>query len=336
MHRIGRPATSLLLGVVLVSCDDLTAPHGQPAFDPPDVRPYVVGSALANLDGAGRFQLPDLAMLGIEGGVSRVRAKALAIAELESLLTSHPLAGSVPVRDALESIHGQPVDWSRVAAGASVFPLVSHLEPLPPSLPIVVRRAYGSRYAIPFFVDGIQVAELTVSALATNVLIEDGRIRREPGERGGGEFTWQGVPAEWEYGIPVTPEDAVRFTYLRTGVKVREVPVLARFAKDFAPIFSRWVVTLERAVPFTVLNDRSVITTDTVHVAPLNLEVGRHVGGPRLALRLFVAAPEQPTSETLRLPRFDHDGNVVGVATYTAPIRSSTPIRLVEVVPRGR
>ena len=334
--RIVDQRIALLLGVALVTCRDLTAPSAQAAFDPPDARPYVVGEARANLDATGRFRLPDLPALGVESGISRVTARALAVAALESFVTTPPLPGLLSVADELEAIHGRSIDWARVIPGPRVFPLMSQLAPLPDSLPILVRRSFGSHYAVPFFVDGVQVAALSVSALATNVLIEDGRIRRDPTEMGGGEFTWEGVPAPWGHGIPLAPEEAVRYVYLRTGVKVRAVPLLARFASDFGPLTHRWIIRLERPVAFTLLHDGSVVTTDTIHVAPLNIGVDRDVGGPRLALRMFVAAPEQPDSEQLQVPEFDTDGNVVGISTYLAQIGSSTPITLMEVLPFPR
>lgn len=334
--RVGRHMILLswigsVFAVLVAGCD---SPTGPDALHPADARPYVVGAALANLDAHGRFQFSDPAALDLGEGVSPERARELASAAVRDFVNSNtiPIPGATSFKEFIEARHGAPIDWERVRAGPRLFNIESHLEPLPQSVFLPLRRQFGLRYAVPFLVDDVQVAVVTVSALATNLTIENGRLRRDPTAFGGGEFSWHGAPRTWKLGVPVFPEEVVRFVFEATGAKVREVPVAARVSRLFSTgSNSRWIVVLDHSVEFVAAHNGAVLMTDTVHVAQGIVGLIDPIfSTPQL--RMYLPTPDQPTLEEFpRVPQFDGSGNRTEDLTMYFPIKPTRPTDLMLV-----
>jgi len=323
-------------GLASLSCEN---PVGPDASFPevPNVREYVVGAALENLDGQGHFQLPAPEWPGSAGLLLSDEAGQFALAYIRSYIADPgpvpPLPGAISQKQVIENWHGKPVDWERVSLGPRLaFFAESHLEPVSGSLPNALKNYLGPHFLVPLFVDGTQVAVVSIAAHATGLwLTSDGQVRKPSGGLNGNEFGTGGVPYSWPYGFPICPEEAVRFAAEKTGAMVTEVPVLVTPGNKITPVWARWIIQLDRDVLFERAIDGAQVQASTVQISsdPISLEsVSRHSFE---ALQFFIAAEEQPTEERRRLS--GKIGEVMGQSEFLAPIRPGIPVKLHLVSP---
>lgn len=298
------------VGVALVGvagCSDVLGPVILPS-PPPDVRPYVSGSALASLDEDGHFRLPEATVDGPYAIIAQEQAAAIALGVVRTWY-ANPDATTLPGMGSLiesaEEEHGGNIDWERVQLGGRpAYFAESHLEPLPDSSGNPAIRAYGPHYLVPLFVDATPVVVVGVAAYATNIYItQDGFVRRIDNLDGGNEFRVSGIPlALGGTTLPPSPETAVEFAWTETGTRVDEVPVLGVPGNRVSRTGARWRLELAHDVDFERLIDGQVVASSEVYVG-----VWCSIYDARLGLnepceehlRLFVAAAAQPLTEEI-------------------------------------
>ncbi len=289
-------------------CSDSTGPDLRPTPPPPpDVRAYVTGAALANLDAQGHFRFPYPEVDGPYAIVSPDEAVTIAAGVVRSWLANPdvivpPGAGSLA--GSAEKSHGAPIDWDAVRPGPrGAYFAESHLEPLPAHMPAFWIRAFGPHDLVPMYVDATPVIVISVAAYATNVFVDDDGWVYRRGPASGGEFRVSGVPLALDgTTMPPGPEDVVAFVYRETGTKVSELPVLGVPGNRVTQTYARWRVVLERAVIVERLLDGQRTGTDTLYVSAYPWITDAWAGLPptgRLGLRLLTAAPQQPEGDVV-------------------------------------
>ncbi len=320
----------LVVLVMGVACDDPTG-LGNSTFHVPDVRVHVVGSALANLDAEGHFQLRTPAWPGEAPIITPEKAAGFSLGFLRTYILGGEeveVPGWVSAKEAIEAQHGKPIRWEDVALGPrEVFFSESHLEPVPDTLPIFLKNHLGPFYHVPLFVRSEQVATISIAAHATGLFLDaNGRVHRPTDETAGGEFHWHGVPKAWSIGDPPSPESVVESVATATGARVSEVPYLLTARREFSRSYSVWAIRLEREVPFRREKDGSVEMASTVYMGahPLTLPPG--AAGSFEALTYHLPGGHQPLEVEVPLP----DG-----AVYRAPVRVGFPVGMEVVTPVG-
>lgn len=324
----GRGGALLLLAWVLpvAACGDPLAPD--PAVPlPPDVRPWVTGAAAAALDADGRFLLPDPVAPGPEPIIDREFAGDLALAFIRTWVANPNVVvilGGESIRESLESGHGGPVDWGSVHLDPRLaYFAETPYEPLPDSVHTGIRRHFGPKYLAPVFERGQQVASISVAAYSTDLRIDErGFVDLPPVY--GSEFIPTGIPGGLPFRVPLWPEEAVRFAAEATGARVAEIPTLVLPRSDTFPQAARWRLTLDRDVEVRTLTTGSRERTRTVYLG---------IWYRPLRVVWYLAADEQPVSQTVRYPARE-DGERV-VREIEVGIREDLPLRFVEVEPVG-
>lgn len=297
--------------VVLTSgCDsDPLRPEAVPP-PPPDVRAYVSGSALDNLDENGHFRLTPADVEGPHAMITAEQAQEIALGVIRTWYANPNVLtfpGSESLVESAERGHGASIDWQAVRPSPrSPYFAESQLEPLPLTLSNPAIRHFGPLYAVPLYVGATPVVVVGVAAYATNIMVDEkGFIRRADNLDGGGEIDVLGIPLSLKrVTVPPSPEHAVEFAALSTGEKVVEVPVLGVPGNRVTRLAARWRVRLEEAVEFERRVDGEIVVTDEIYVGIFRSIADARLGGtssispPRL--RMYVAAATQPTAEEIR------------------------------------
>jgi hypothetical protein len=125
------------------------------------------------------------------------------------------------------------------------------------------RRAYGPWYLLVFRNQESQVLAVAVSALNTDVLVEDGRLRF-PVVRGS-NFWVDGIPRNAASEMPMPPEQAAYFAATATGARVDGAPQLIVDGPRLSPSHAAWRVELDRPVDLIIEGLKA--STRTVFVA---------------------------------------------------------------------
>jgi hypothetical protein len=159
--------------LVLSACDRGTLePELNPA-PPPDVRAYVAGAALENLDASGRFRLTPPSVEGPYPTLSAEQSEAIALGVIRTWYANPDvvvLPGTVGHAEAAERVHGASIRWEAVKTGPRrPYFAESHLEPLPASFGNAAIRHFGPHFLIPLYVGATPVVTVAVSAYSTNV-----------------------------------------------------------------------------------------------------------------------------------------------------------------------
>ena len=325
-----RWVSALALAVVGLSCDDPTGPKD--FLSPtPDVRAFVTGSALENIDADGHFRLPAPTWPGGPPIISPQEAGEFALGFIRTIIVDGidlDIPDGVPAREVMEAWHGKPIRWTEVTLGPrTAFFSESHLEPVPDTLPNFLKNHLGPYYHVPLFVKGMQVVTISIAAYATGLSMDSsGHVRLPSNELNGGEFRWGGVPYSWPYGDPPSPEHVVKRVATATGAKVTEVPYLLTPRREFSRSFSPWVIHLDREVLFKRRVDGATGSSSTVYVSPHPLSLSAVDGGSFEELYLLIPNPDQPEEEVFPIP---------GGAFYRAPVRAGKAVDLQLVSPVG-
>lgn len=304
-----RPFVIAASVLVVSGCDvSPTEPEAAPV-PAPNVRAYVTGAALENLDANGHFQLPAPAVESPYPIISAEAAESIALGVIRTWYANPDvltLPGTTSPADHAESSHGAPIDWNAVRSGRRIaYFAESHLEPLPDSLGNPAIRHFGPHFLVPLYVGATPVAVVGVAAYATNVILDErGFVRRSDNLDGGGEFTVSGVPLSLNgITIPPAPEVAVEFVFMKTGVRISDVPVLGAPGNRIVRTAARWRLRLVEPVAFERLLDGHEVVTRDVYVGLFqsiaDARAGGESGSSTARLRIYIAADTQPAVEEL-------------------------------------
>jgi hypothetical protein len=283
-------------------------PTAPVAVSQPDVRPYVSGAALANLDGNGHFRLLRPVVEGPHASLSPEQAKEIAKGVIRTWYSNPDvivLPGSVGPRTSIEEEHGAKINWTGVEPGIrEPYFAESHLPPLGVDTSLHTIRHFGPHFLVPFYEGERPVVVVSVAAYATNIVLDAlGFVRRISNTEGGNEFRVSGVPLSLDgLTLPPAPEDAVEFAFEQTGARIVDVPVLGVPGNRVVQTGARWRVRLERVVEFErVVNGQSMQASEVYVSAWPSLADAREFGvlPSETDLRLFVAAPAQPATEDI-------------------------------------
>jgi len=264
---------------------------------------WVTGAARSALDASGRFVLPRPAM---RGEIDERQAIALGNAWLKQF---GPL-----VHKALEAERGGPIalETAQLCDG----PLyASSSYKLTADVPLAVQQLHGSWWLLTYC-NGSGVAEvsLSVSALATNLTLENGRIQYTI--QRGTEFIWYGIPQSLSQ-LPVSAERAVAAAFGATRLPVAEVPELVAPPRPNAPFSSLWHLVLAQPAQLRSA-DGAMRSSRDLYV--------RYTGvldEPTLS----VAASAQPTSSSFKLPpRVAVRVGASGMLERVPPAAGETPV----------
>jgi hypothetical protein len=287
----------------------------------PDVREYVTGAALTNLDSNGHFVInypsPDPERLTATG------AALLALAYIRRIAAGNtiPLPGAEPTKDYVERGHGRPVSWAKAELGPRApFLALSALSDLPDSLPAFVHNFYGPHYLVPIYTLGRQFSTVAVAASSRGEIDENGFAKGLVGN----EFTPVGIPHDAKLGHPASPEAIVQHAATALGARVTEVPYLLQPGYTVSVTQSTWVLILERSVQVRRILDGAVIEVSKLYVGQFSSFTDPRTGS-LFNLRFFVPAENQPTTERIRYPTGSETREIFW------PIRDGAPVDLREV-----
>lgn len=303
--RFGRGRAWLASLAATAACSNSLGP-GAVLFeeDVPDVRAYVATHLESELSTDGLFRLPAGDAAAGTGTITYARAEDLAVAWVR---TVGPTATFVSTQ------HGHPIDWASLvlsrrsvmlAETAAAYEQVE-FEPL--------ARHVGPRYHIRFFDEHGPAVTLGVSALATNLEIDDGILVFPPST--GGEFFVAGLAMGSVLAVPPDPETAVVRALRGTKARLTAVPRLLHPLDGKGPPVARWELRLDREVE--VVADLGILRSEVLYV---RAEVA--ADGAR-SLVLEVPASTQPTTLTRLVPDSDEP-----TVIYLA---SDTPTQFVSV-----
>jgi hypothetical protein len=225
----------VLLGLALLtSCDG--PPSAPQPLHPGDVRAFVTVDLAAQLTGDGRFPLTGPAPEPYPQ-VSPARAAEIAVAWSRTFGRFH---GSY-----LERQHRRAIDFGTLEVVSPVYYAVGVYEAVPDDAPAGARNAFGPHYLVYLGTGGEPVLSVSVAAF-TGAWVADGQLHYPT--QHGRDVVAQGVNPSTGFGIPPSPEQAVRIASMTSGAQVRAVPELVRPHRDYLPHHARWRVVLDRPI----------------------------------------------------------------------------------------
>ena len=214
-----------------VACDAEPLAPTATSVTPAQLAAAVTGAAADSIDQAGLFLLADRTRKdGTE--ITEQRARELAIAywktiEQELRMRAKRDRGGVPLSASL-----------RLCPRA--FYAESGYDPLPPDLPVEMRRGLGPQWLLGLCDGNTQELAISVSSEATDLGVRaDGTISILKS----GDFWDVGVPPGGR--IPAWPENAV-VAAAAPGYRVSGVPVLRRRARNQVMFFADWYFPIEQ------------------------------------------------------------------------------------------
>lgn len=207
----------------------------QPA-KPPPVGAFITLSVQASLDRDGLFPVPP----PIESPypqIPEVRARELAEAFRKTHLRN--------VIGILEEDRGGAINPEQLSVCGRTYYVEPSIEPVPPGVTSPARRHFGPWWVLSLCgLAGLPQVSLAVSAYATDLGIENGRLSYPPHPAIHGEyFHWLGVKVGNAEGLVAFPEAAVASVARATGRQVTGVPRLISFHRKF-PQRASWRVEL--------------------------------------------------------------------------------------------
>jgi hypothetical protein len=240
-----RAVTGLVAVALVVACDDQT----------PSMGPRIGGASALHVTGEAARQIEEFGQFRLAGPAAGELAEAQAIALARAyMIGAAPWIGGVWERD-----RGARIDVRRLTAcprayyAASAFALPTDAQPS-------LQQAVGPQWLVSMCSpDGMPVLSVAVSALATDLRVEGGRLVGP----GGGQFTSAGIPARLS-GVPVAPEEAVRLAAAGVGRRVTDVPELVLAGGPYAPQLAKWRLRLES--PVTARGAKSGVAQTTSEV----------------------------------------------------------------------
>ena len=296
---------AVLAIAALAACRESNVAEPAASRVAPVVNPeWVNGAARAALDARGRFVLPRTAA---RGEIDEQQAVALGDAWLKQF-------GSM-VLTTLEEERGSHIALETAQRCGPPLYAASSYGKLTDDIPLPVQQLHGSWWLLSYCNgSGEAQISLSVSALATNITLEDGRVRFPVSH--GTEFIWYGIPNSLS-GLPVSAERAVAAAFQATRVQVAEVPELVAPPRPNGPYSSLWHIVLERPATLRTTDGAARSTRD------LYIRYTGVLDEPTLS----VAADVQPAVSSFRIPPAVamHVG-AAGKLERIATVRGETPV----------
>ncbi len=172
-----------------------------------------------------------------------------------------------PTSDALTAQRGRNIAFARLGVCWSTVFAQAPFASIPPSVPGALRRAYSSAWSIALCEPGVADAQLNIGLPdAPSDLPLDGDSIRISSLRvygGGVDFVASGLnPQLFEFGTALTPEEAVRATFLATKRQITEVPKAVIYFGEEAqafvlPLCAAWRIQLDSPIRVRGIGTRS-------------------------------------------------------------------------------
>lgn len=269
------------LGGLLLAVGCSTAgPQEQPV---PDITPFITPRLAAVLDANGLFALPQTGQQ--PGEISAVEAKQLAQDWVRLYAPS--------VLEGLERQYGGKINLGALAPCGDAYYASSSFQPLPPDIPAVYHRGFGSWWMVPLCTSNVPQVQLAVNAGAG--FLFDIHAGRMPGNGAlvvrGNEYRWAGIPNGRFADRFLTAEQAIAVVANWAHERVAAVPELVVGREG--PFFVRWKVSLDRPVSARRAASGESVATTEFYVGPiLDREHGIASGKPTTVAAASVLQPD--------------------------------------------
>ena len=153
------------------------------------------------------------------------------------------------IRSHIESLHGSPVDFTKLSAGRVLLAESAYSPDLPyPSRP--ERKHYGSFYLVEVKTTGRPFVSVAVSVYANDIRFTEKAFETD-GPYGTEFRTWvlPAKPGTRVVGEPrFTPEQAVSIAFDAVHMPIAAAPRFVRADGDFVPHIGRWRISLAAPV----------------------------------------------------------------------------------------
>lgn len=298
---ISRTALALASAIVITGCTrDVTGPSPD---DVPDIRSFVVDSALLALDANGQFPANQDVTPSADNVpmITSLRARTLAGACVVSFGSAF-----LPW---WTSQRGAPIALGHLTI-SSIYPEQTPFGPLPPvGCHHAYAREYGSHYLTTLNDGATADALLAVSAQTTDYGIDaDGPLILPP--RGGADFDTYGISSAAQPRVWYAPEQAVALVSALTAAKIRSVPTLSLRA-GYSPLSPLWRLDLDRSVVFLGVSGER-LPSSRIYVATNG--------------ELFTPEPVQPGTVSLVCTRIDESLINHGDTTISVSVLPGQPV----------
>ncbi len=282
LRGITRPAVVAAFVLASGGCSE-RAGGGPQVPDAKSLGLYLSGAAAEQLQPDGTLRIANRPTLGSQPQIGEAQARELAAAHA----ATH-LQGILPT---LERDRGAPIDITGITVCPRVFYAEAPVEELPSEVPALYHRFYGPWWLTSLCTpSGEAVIALAISAYATELWVEDGKLRYPTHH--GEEFRIVGIPPGEDNQLPLSPEVAVRQTAKASNRRIAAIPrLILQFPPESAyPQLARWQLSLDAEAEVEV-------TGNGAKVRVRDLFVG---GQYRSKLKTKRASPEQPAEVEAR------------------------------------
>ncbi len=209
------------------------------------LKTMVSPAVAARLDRDGQFQLPTPAPTDGYPEITSAQVTELATAWIKEFAPQ--------IRPRLEQRHGSTINFHTLSICGRILYARSAYSTVPDVVPLPYRRPFGPWYFVTICDQGaVPTISLAVSAWATDLQVENGRIRFP--SFGGGEFFAIGIPAGHHGEFPATPESVAALA-ARSGRIITSIPELVMQPTTAGPPqAARWHVSLDAPVSVRGVN----------------------------------------------------------------------------------
>ena len=265
-RQIPQLVLGMLTALAAVGCDK---PVTSSAPTTADIREYVSGAALADLNQSGQFK---------SAGQKAGEADAIDANVAMEQAVAYARRFGPGLSSYLEEQHGARVDFVGLTAARRVFYGESPYEMAGnTTLHLGVKKRHGSFYFV-------ELRDGDTPVLAVAVSVHNGNITRRPdgsfdfSKLNGNDFFIAGLPLDNSYRLPMAPEAAVELAHKETGKRVTAVPRLLIPGTPESPLSAMWTVDLESAVNASLLGEVTSVQTDAFLVHPRRHLLVRDMG----------------------------------------------------------
>lgn len=240
---------------------------------------------------------PSLAV-GATGGIVPIQTYTgevlLTEAEARDLARAWVETFKVVAHESLQKEHGRPIEWSATALCPVAYLTSPYYTEVAPEVDAVTRRSLGPYWLVGIcHTDGTPAVSIAVSALATDVRIENGKLRFP--QYAGGEFYAMGVPAGWAGPVAVSPAQAVTMASGKFQAQVAQsIELVASHPHFGPPQAATWKVVLDRDIAELGPRSRSEDPGSTVFVGAERARFGAPGAG-----ELLTGSRSPQSSETI-------------------------------------